>query len=115
VDLIIDANIVGKWFFDEPLKDAADYLIEQQYRFIAPDLMVSEFINIVQKNTRAQKITQVYGLEALKRFHALAIHYVPAIDLLEEAYRISCILDHPAYDCIYLAIPAKRGRDHGHR
>ncbi len=109
MDIIIDASVAGKWFFDEPLKEAADYLLQPYYRFVAPDLLVSEFINIVHKNTRIKKITHSYGCESLKRFHELTIHYIPTLDLMENAYRISCELDHPAYDCVYLAITEKYG------
>ncbi len=109
MDLIIDASVVGKWFFDEPMKEAADQYLNPYYRLVAPDLLASEFINIVQKNTRIRNITYPQGLAILKRFHALPIHYVPTIELLEDAYRISHELDHSAYDCIYLSIPEKQG------
>ena len=109
MDLIIDASVAGKWFFDEALNEAADNLISPHNRFVAPDLLASEFINIVQKNTRIRKITFEYGLAAIKRFQTLPIHYIPALELMETAYRISIGLEHPAYDCVYLAIPEKQG------
>ena len=98
MDLTVDASVAAKWFFDEPLKEETDFLLERFSPFYEPDLLVYEFASIVRKYTRHQKITATEGIEAFERFHSFSIHFIPVKDLYIPAYRIANDLDHHIYD-----------------
>ena len=49
--LVVDASVVIKWFYEED--DSAEALqIRERYQFVAPDLLVAECANIVWKKVQ---------------------------------------------------------------
>ena len=46
---------------------------------------------------------------AAQLLQAAAIELVPTRSLLEAATRIAIELDHPSYDCLYLALAIEKG------
>lgn len=47
--------------------------------------------------------------EAVAGLLAMGVEWTPTIPLLERAARMAVDIEHPVYDCVYLALCADRG------
>lgn len=104
MNLVIDASVACKWFFEENLSAEARALAESDAVFFAPDMILVECANAawrrVSGGTVPAKQARAF-LEALPRwFESL----VPSVRLHETAFEMACVLGHPVYDCQYLAL-----------
>ena len=101
--LTVDASVVLKWFVTEPLCEEARQLLDVQFDLHAPDILLAEFANIIWKKVRRGEIPdpQPYFGELASLPEVVAIH--PVRDLIERAAQIAVLIDHPVYDCLYLA------------
>jgi len=101
-DLVIDASVVIKWVIDEPgTKEALSLL---RHRLYAPDLLVAECANILWKKVQRNELTSEEAALATRLLQCADIELAPMRALLEPAVRLAITLDHPAYDCTYLAL-----------
>ena len=105
--LVIDASIAVKWVVEEEGTPQALRLL-QRSKLIAPELLVAECANILWKKVRRNELSNEEALLAARLLQSAEIELTPTRLLLEPATRISIELDHPAYDCIYLALAAER-------
>jgi predicted nucleic acid-binding protein len=104
---VIDASVAIKWVVEESGTKPALSLL--RHSLLAPDLLVAECANILWKKVRRRELS---GQEASLAARLLAnadIELVPMRPLLERATRIAIMMDHPAHDCIYLALAEIRG------
>ncbi len=105
--LVIDASIAVKWVVEE--SGTADALILlQRTKLIAPELLLAECANILWKKVRKKELSAEEGLLAARILQGAEIELWPMRSLLEEATRLAVKLDHPAYDCVYLALALER-------
>ena len=98
-------------FTDDRRRAAARALIEREDAIHAPSLILTETANALWKITRAA---------AGSGSRSDAVHYVCGElperlhlwqadgDLLRDAMAIAFELDHPVYDCLYVALAARR-------
>jgi len=100
---VIDASIAVKWVIDEPGTPEA-LLLRRKAKLLAPDLLVAECGNILWKKVRRNELLREEALLAAGLLQGAEIEFLPARSFFEAAARISIELDHPAYDCLYLAI-----------
>jgi len=77
-------------------------------KLIAPELLVAECANILWKKVRRNELSNEEALLAARLLQSAEVELTPTRLLLEPATRIAIELDHPAYDCIYLALAAER-------
>ena len=69
----------------------------------APELLLGEFANTIWKKARRKEITDAQPyLDELPSLCELMSIY-PASVLIERAAQIAFAIDHPIYDCLYLA------------
>ena len=104
---VIDASVAVKWVIEEEGSALASRL--QGVPCLAPDLISAECANILWKKVRRGEIT---GQEALLASRALAIADVTQVPMQphrERAMVLALTLDHPAYDCFYLAVAEDAG------
>jgi predicted nucleic acid-binding protein len=101
-DLVIDASVAMKWVIEEPR--TPDALSLRRHRLFAPDLMVAECANILWKKVRRNELTSQEALLAARLLQRADIELAPMRNLLERATDLAIALDHPAYDCAYLAL-----------
>jgi len=101
--LVIDASIAVKWVVEEDGTPAA-LALRKQARLIAPDLLVAECANILWNKVQRDELSQEEALLAARLLEGAEIELLPTRSLLETAVRIAIALDHPAYDCLYLAL-----------
>jgi predicted nucleic acid-binding protein len=78
----------------------------QRAKLIAPELLVPECANVLWKKVRRQELSKEQALLAAGLLERAEIELLPMRPLLEPATRIAIDLDHPAYDCLYLALAA---------
>jgi predicted nucleic acid-binding protein len=106
---VIDASVAIKWVIDEPGTKAA--LSLRQHRLLAPDLLVAECANILWKKVRRKELYEDEAVLAARLLARSDVEFEPMRALLEPATRLAIALDHPAYDCTYLALAQDRGCD----
>jgi predicted nucleic acid-binding protein len=101
--LVIDASIAIKWVIEEEGTSQA-LTLRREARLLAPELLVAECANILWKKARRNELSREEALLAARLLQTAAIELVPTRSLLAAATRIAIELDHPAYDCLYLAL-----------
>jgi predicted nucleic acid-binding protein len=101
-DLVVDASVAIKWVIEEP--GTREALSLRRHRLFAPDLLVAECANILWKKTRRNELTLQEALLAARLLQRADIELLPMLALLEPATRLAIAMDHPAYDCAYLAL-----------
>lgn len=104
---VIDASIAIKWVVEEA--GTSDALtLRRRARLIAPDLLAAECANVLWKKARRDELSADEAFLAARLLQVADIEFLPACSLLQEATRMAVELDHPAYDCIYLALALER-------
>jgi len=103
--LVIDASIAVKWMVEEDGTPEA-LALRQKAKLIAPELLVAECANIVWKKVQRNELLKQEALLAARLLQGAEIELVPTRSLFEAATRMSIEIDHPAYDCLYLALAA---------
>ena len=101
--LVIDASIAIKWVVEEPGTSEA-LILRERAKLIAPDLLVPECANILRKKVRRQELTRDEAVLAARLLQGAEIELFPTRSLLQAATQLAIDLDHPAYDCLYLAL-----------
>jgi predicted nucleic acid-binding protein len=102
---VIDASIAIKWVVDEP--GTAQAILLRRRQLFAPDLMIAECSNILWKKVRRAELSEAEAMLAARLLQRADIRLEPLRPLLEPATRLALTLDHPAYDCVYLAVARK--------
>jgi predicted nucleic acid-binding protein len=105
--LVIDASIAVKWVVEENGTPQA-LRLRQRMKLIAPELLIAECANILWKKVQCGELSKDEALLAARLLQAAEIELLPTRILLEPATRIAIELDHPAYDCVYLALAVER-------
>lgn len=106
--LVIDASVVVKWVVSEP-GTAEALQLRSMGPLAAPDLLVAECANILWKKVARGEMTPEEALLASRLLQRADIELHPMRPLLEPATRLAIELDHPAYDCVYLALALANG------
>jgi predicted nucleic acid-binding protein len=101
--LVIDASVAIKWVVEEEGTPQA-LTLRRKAKLLAPELLVAECANILWKKARRNELSREEALLAARLLQTAAIELVPTRSLLAAATRIAIELDHPAYDCLYLAL-----------
>jgi predicted nucleic acid-binding protein len=100
---VVDASVAVKWVVEEDGTQEA-LALRGRSRLIAPDLLVAECANILWKKVRRSELSKAESLLAARLLQGSEIELMPTLPLFESATRIAIDLDHPAYDCLYLAL-----------
>jgi|SRR5262249_7430317 len=103
--LVIDASIAIKWVVEERGTEAA-LSLRRTGRLIAPDLLIAECANVLWKKARRHELTVEQALYAANLLQHAELELLPTRSLLADAAAIAINLDHPAYDCVYIALAA---------
>lgn len=107
--LVIDANVAIKWFVEEEGHERARALLVGAERLIAPDLVLVECVNIAWKKWRQGSIDAADVAEIAQLLPEAFAVLVDSREIIVTAARLSLRLNHPAYDCLYLAVAEDRG------
>jgi predicted nucleic acid-binding protein len=107
--LVVDASVAIKWVVEEP--GTAEALALRRHRLTAPDLLVPECANILWKKARRKELSEAEALLAARLLERAEVDLAPMRRLLEPATQLAVTLDHPAYDCLYLALAQATNSD----
>jgi predicted nucleic acid-binding protein len=99
---VVDASVAVKWLIGEPGTSQALRL--RSHVVSAPDLLVAECANIVWKKVRLGELTEPEASLAIRLLVRADIELVPTRRLARRAVDLAILLDHSAYDCMYLAL-----------
>jgi predicted nucleic acid-binding protein len=105
--LVIDASVAAKWFVPEAGTQEAEALLGAEADLIAPELLLVEVANFLWKAARLGRIKPARARRAL----AMLPRYVALSsdrELVPAAFMLARSLDHPVYDCLYLALADDR-------
>lgn len=105
--LVIDASIAIKWVVEEDGTSEA-LTLQRRAKLIAPELLTAECANILRKKVQREELSKNEALLAARLLQAAEIEFLSTRSLLEAATRIAIEFNHPAYDCLYLALAAQR-------
>lgn len=101
--LTVDASIVIKWFVAEPMSDESRLLLSRRIHLQAPEFLLVEFANTIWKKKRRGELLDAHPfLEELAGLTDIITLHRDG-ELVERAISIAMELDHPIYDCLYLA------------
>ena len=103
---IIDASVAAKWVVEEPGSDRARQLAGA--RLEAPDLLLAECANILWKKTRLGDLSRRDARECLALLLRSPVTLADSRGLVGLALQLSFELNHPVYDCVYLALAVRR-------
>ena len=98
---VVDTSVAVKWFVAEELEMEARALIGTA--LCAPDLLMAEISNAAWKKWRRGEIVEDQARLA-QGLVASLVELIPSRALAERALQIALSLDHPVYDCFYLAL-----------
>ncbi len=100
---VVDADVAVKWLFTEDGIVEARQLLAHRVTLHAPDFILTEAANVIWKKARRREITDTRPyFEELARLDDV-VELSPSADLLAHAAAIAIEIDHPVYDCLYLA------------
>jgi predicted nucleic acid-binding protein len=102
VTIVIDASVALKWVLDEAGKEAADALLDEE--LIAPSLWLVEAANALWRRTLRGEISREEAKARLAELFNAPVTTSAMEDDLLRAADLADALEHPVYDCLYLAM-----------
>jgi predicted nucleic acid-binding protein len=106
--IVVDANVAVFWSIDAPLSGKASALLRSGIPLIAPDLIFAEVTNALLYQVRNRKDLADRAKDGLELLPRWFTEIVPAMSLRARAFDTALKLEHPAYDCFYLALAVAR-------
>ena len=99
---VVDASVAAKWVAPEPESPAADTLLGQT--LLAPDLIYAELANILWKKQQRSEMSAAAADLAARWLQQVPLQVHASAGLMPQALQLAQRLQHPAYDCFYLAL-----------
>jgi predicted nucleic acid-binding protein len=102
---VVDASVAVKWVVTEVFSEQAAQLLDRDLTLVAPEILFAEVTNALWAMCRRGNITTVDFAEAMDVLKTAPVAVpTPMRHLAASAARLAVDLDHPAYDCFYLAL-----------
>lgn len=102
---VVDASVAVKWLVREPFSEQAARLLNDGITLIAPELLFAEAGNALWAICRRGDISKTAFAEAVSVLKAAPVAVSASMrQLVGAAGRLAIDLDHPVYDCFYLAL-----------
>jgi predicted nucleic acid-binding protein len=102
--LVVDASIAARWFVPALAWPSATEVLEDGESLLAPELILAEVANTFWKSVRSEYMTVEEMETALRLLPGFFIELRSLSDLVPEAGQLAVELDHPVYDCCYIAL-----------
>ena len=99
---VVDASVALKWVVEEEGSEKAAEL--QGESLVAPSIWLIEAGNALWSKARRREITQAEAAERLARLRRAPVRLAGVEQDTEAALELALLLDHPIYDCLYLAL-----------
>lgn len=102
--VVVDSSIAAKWVLPEEDSDRAVRLRDAENDFIAPTLIVAEIGNAIWKRVTWRDMARDEAGHALEIALSLLSRLLPSEQLARSALQLAVELQHPIYDCFYIAL-----------
>ena len=106
---VVDASVAVKWLVAEDDADAAQKLAASGHDLHAPRLMASEVANAIWRKARTGEIERRAAGILLADVQNMPVRWGADEILSTNAARLALVLDHPIYDCVYIALAYRIG------
>ena len=100
--LVVDASVAVKWVVAEEGRAEALRRTAGQ-ELIAPEFVLIEVSNILWKKVRLRHLDREQAQRGLEFVAGAYERLLPTSQLIHQALFLALELDHPVYDCLYLA------------
>lgn len=101
--LVVDASVAVKWAVVEEGHSDAIALALIDHEFLVPDFMFVEAGNALWKKVTRQEISKEQAMLAADEIRIAFSDLLPTVELSKRSLEIALELNHPIYDCVYLA------------
>jgi predicted nucleic acid-binding protein len=102
--MVVDASVAVKWFLAEKGSSKALGLRGGGGGLVAPSTVVFEIYHALWDAARRKRVPDSYLAEAVPLIPAPFTRLVPVEQLFDAAAELADELEHPIYDCAYLAL-----------
>lgn len=109
MSVVVDASVACKWLVTEGDTLLAVTVLERGEPLLAPDFIITEVCCVLWKKRRMGEISEHHARKAMESLPGFFDELAPAAALADAALGIALTLDHPVYDCFYLALAKSRG------
>lgn len=99
---VVDASVAAKWLAPEPDSPLAEALLDDE--LIMPDLLFAEVGNILWKKQLRGEMDAAAVQVGARWLLQVPMQVHDSASLLSDALALALQLQHPAYDCFYLAL-----------
>ncbi|MDE0172408.1 MAG: type II toxin-antitoxin system VapC family toxin [Defluviicoccus sp.] len=106
---VVDASVAVKWLVAEEDADIADRLAASGEELHAPRLMASEVANALWRKARLGQIERAEAGAAMTVLSDMPMRWNDDETVGADAVRLALALEHPVYDCVYLALAHRIG------
>ncbi len=106
---VVDASVAVKWLVTEDDSEVAEELVTSGHDLHAPRLMASEVANAIWRKARMGEIERRVAGILLADLPDMPVHWGADESVAADAMRLALALDHPIYDCMYLALAHRIG------
>ena len=107
--LVTDASVVVKSVLTEDDSEAARQLMNGEHELHVPRVLVAELTNALWSKVQSGLLTSSEASQAQELVLASHLEWANDEVLAADALRISIGLNHPVYDCVYLALAYRVG------
>ena len=104
---VIDASVAAKWLLPEEGSDHASALLGDA--LLVPDLLFAELANVFWKKQVRCEIDTATADAAMRWLMQAPLQVHSCAGLAAQAMSLSIRIEHPAYDCFYLALARRSG------
>jgi len=102
--LVSDASVAVKWAVEEEDYEKAAQLLSGEHQLHVPRVIAAELANALWSKVRSGSLTASEAPGLLERTLALDLEWVADEELAADALHIAIAINHPVYDCVYLAL-----------
>lgn len=102
--LVVDASVACKWLVAENDSAQAEKVLDVGDDLVAPDLIVAEVCSVLWQRHRRGEINEDHAYAAQSSLADFFDHFIAIPAFSRRALEIAISLDHPIYDCFYLAV-----------
>ena len=104
---VVDASTAAKWLVPEADSALADALLDDD--LLAPDLLFAEVGNILWKKQMRGEMDAAAVPLAARWLLQVPLEVFASASLMADALALALQLQHPAYNCFYLALAEREG------
>ena len=107
--LVPDTSVAIKWVIQEEDSERADLLLHGGHELYVPRLLAAESGNALWSKVHSNELLPSEVPTLLGLVLAMPLNWADDETLVADALRLAVDLDHPIYDCVYLALAYRVG------